>query len=83
MVYLSARCVYVEAIKQIQRRFVFDDEMFVYADLLDPVMATNSIGPIKLSKFLLKCELLNWNAKSIHDEWREMLVSDLPKCTET
>ena len=68
LVYLSARCLYVEAIKQIQPRFVFDDEMFVYADLLDPVMATDSTAPIKVSKFLRKYELLNWNAKSIHDE---------------
>ena len=57
--------------------------MFVYADLLDPVMATNSTAPIKLSKFLLKYELLNWTAKSLHDEWREMLVSDLLKSIET
>ena len=83
LVYLSARCLYVEVIKQIQQRFVFDDEIFVYADLLGPVMATDSTAQIKLSKFLLKCKLLNWNAKSLHDEWREMLVSDLPKITET
>ena len=35
-----------------------------------------------MSKICPYCKALNWNAKSLHDEWREMLVSDLPKSTK-
>ena len=64
----AAQSFYIEAVQQIQTRFRFDDDIYKYAEMVDPVSA-QSLRPGSLQPFIRNSGKLSWDGNKIEQEW--------------
>ena len=61
-----------------QAAISIEDELFTLCEILDPVKAFDIVAVTLLQKILQRYKAPSWDAQKIIEEWRSLLMFDLP-----
>ena len=72
----AAQSFYIEAVQQIQTRFRFNDDIYKYAEIVDPVSA-QSLQLGSLQPFVRRYGKVSWDGNKIEQEWRKQSLTNV------
>ena len=75
VVFKAAQAFHIKAVGQIQKRFHFGDDIYKYAEMVDPVSA-QSLQPAYLLPFARKYGQVPWDGTKTEQEWRRQSLID-------
>ena len=72
----AAQAFHIKAVGQIQKRFHFEDDIYKYAEMVEPVSA-QSLQPASLLPFVRKYGQIPWDETKTEQEWRRQSLIDI------
>ena len=72
----DAQAFHIKSVAQIQKRFHFEDDIYKYAEMVDP-MSAQSLQPASLLPFVRKYGWIPWYRTKTEQEWRRQSLIDI------